>query len=224
MKIITVSHFKSKIFLLIYSVLLFVATIFGLELMYREAEIPIEVVSDTKIQYENETEEKIVPTSQSTPEEKVQPKQETQKITIQEYQNMPREIKGYKVIGKLEIPKIELSTYILSETNDKSLNVSVTKLIGPNINREGNFCITGHNYNNNRMFGKLKKLELGDKIILTDTYNRSVTYTVSSIDKIGTKEVEVLSQNTMGEREVTLITCTTGALKRIVVKAIEEYD
>ncbi len=198
-----------------YSVLLFIATISGLELTYREAEIPLEVVD---VVAEKQIEEDII-------EETVaQPKVEETKITVEEYQNMPREIDGHKVIGKLEIPKIELSTYILNETTDKTLNVSVTKLTGPNINKEGNFCITGHNYNNSRMFGKLKKLEIGDKIILTDTYDRSVTYTVSSIDKVGTKEIEVLSQETKGEREVTLITCTTGAIKRIVVKAIEEYD
>ena len=215
MKIITVNHLKRKILLLGYSVLLFIATISGLELMYRETEKTIEVVTVIPQQpVENVVVE--VP--------KIQPKIEQSKITIQEYQNMPKEIKGYKVIGKLEIPKIELSTYILSETTEKALNVSVTKLTGPNINKEGNFCITGHNYNNSRMFGKLKKLELGDKIILTDTYDRSVNYTVSSIDKVDTKEIEVLSQETMGEREVTLITCTTGAIKRIVVKAIEEYD
>ena len=223
MKIITVSHFKSKVLLIGYSTLLFITTIFGLELMYRETEIQIEVASVSTEKYEKQTQEK---NTENTIKETIaeQPKTETPKITIQEYQNMPKEVNGYKVIGKLEIPKIELATYILAETNDKTLNVSVTKLTGPNINKEGNFCITGHNYNNNRMFGKLKKVELGDKIILTDTYDRSVTYTVNSIDKVDTTDIEVLSQDTMGEREVTLITCTTGAIKRIVVKAIEEYD
>lgn len=222
MKIITVRHFKSKVLLLGYSILLFITTIFGLELMYRETETPTEVASVSTEQQEETKEKNIGNTVQQ--QTKIQLKTEIPKVTIQEYQNIPKEINGYKVIGKLEIPKIELSTYILNETNEKTLNVSVTKLTGPNINKEGNFCITGHNYNNSRMFGKLKKLELGDKIILTDTYDRSVTYTVSSIDKVGTKEIEVLSQETMGEREVTLITCTTGAIKRIVVKAIEEYD
>ena len=40
----------------------------------------------------------------------------------------------------------------------------------------------------------------------------------------GPEEVEVLSQDTKEEREVTLITCTFGAVKRIVVKASEVYD
>lgn len=39
-----------------------------------------------------------------------------------------------------------------------------------------------------------------------------------------TKETECLSQNTNGEREITLITCTTGAIKRLIIKAIELYD
>lgn len=69
---------------------------------------------------------------------------------------MPEEIKGYTVLGTIQIPKIELETYILSETNTKSLNISVTKLCGPEINEIGNFCITGHNYNNDKMFGKIK--------------------------------------------------------------------
>ena len=220
MRIITVSNVKSKVLMVGYSVFLFGATFGGLELFYREAELPMEVerasvVNVAELEFEEEQEAESVIQEQKIVENK---------ITIEEYKNMPKELKGYKVIGKLDIPKIELSTYILEETNDKSLNVSVTKLTGPNINREGNFCITGHNYNNGRMFGKLKKLEVGDKVILTDTYDRSVTYTVSSIDKVGTKEIEVLSQDTYGEREVTLITCTTGAMKRIVVKAIEEYD
>lgn len=220
MRIITVSHFKSKVLMICYSVFLFGATLLGLELIYREAEQPVEteIVSkeDKKVASSEEKHfaEPVIKNTESVENKRI----------IEEYKNMPKELNGYKVIGKLEIPKIELLTYILNETNDKSLNVSVTKLAGPNINREGNFCITGHNYNNGRMFGKLKKLELGDKVILTDTYDRSVVYTVNSIDKIGTKELEVLSQDTNGEREVTLITCTTGAIKRIVVKAIEEYD
>ena len=49
-------------------------------------------------------------------------------------------------------------------------------------------------------------------------------YVVYDIYKIKPDEVECLSQETEGEREITLITCTTGALKRLVVKAIEVYD
>ena len=55
--------------------------------------------------------------------------------------------KGYPVIAKLEIPKIDLETYVISEYSDQALGVSVTKFYGGNPNEVGNFCIAGHNYN-----------------------------------------------------------------------------
>jgi len=142
----------------------------------------------------------------------------------EEYKDMPRELKGYKVIGKITIPKLKLNSYILEETNKKSLKVSVTKLYGPEINKIGNFCIAGHNYRNNKMFGGIKKLEEGDKIVLTDTFGRSVTYIVYANFQTSPKDVSCLNQDTQSEREVTLITCTAGAIKRVIVKAVEEYD
>ncbi|MBO5479372.1 MAG: sortase [Clostridia bacterium] len=147
-------------------------------------------------------------------------KQEVKK----EYETMPSEKKGFKIIGKITIPKLNLDTYILSETTTKALKVSVTKLYGPNINEVGNFCIAGHNYRNNKMFGGIKKLEKGDKIILTDTYGDSVTYEVYENYQTDPKDVSSLNQETKGDREVTLITCTAGAIKRVIVKAVEVYD
>ena len=138
--------------------------------------------------------------------------------------DFPQEIEGREVIGKLEISKIDLTTYILSETSKENLNKSVTKLCGPKVNGVGNLCITGHNYHNEKMFGDLKKLEKGDKIKITDMKGKAIEYQVYDIYKVYPKDVECLSQETGGEREVTLITCTTGAVKRLIVKAVEIYD
>lgn len=135
---------------------------------------------------------------------------------------MPREINGYKVIGKIQIPKIELENYILLETNTKTLNVSVTKLYGPGINEVGNFCIAGHNYS--KMFGRINELEIKDNIILTDTYDNSITYEVYDNFQTSPKDTSCLNQDTKGDRELTLITCTKGAIKRIIIKAVEVYD
>lgn len=137
---------------------------------------------------------------------------------------LPTEIEGYKIVGKLEIPKINLSTYILDVTNEDSLKESVTKLCGPNINEVGNFCILGHNYNKTTMFGNLKKLEINDSLTLINMYGQKVQYLVYDIYKVYPNEVECLNQETYGNREVTLITCTAGAIKRLVVKATEIYD
>ena len=135
-----------------------------------------------------------------------------------------KEIDGIEVIGKLEIPKINLNTYILAETSKESLNKSITKLCGPKVNGVGNLCITGHNYNNNKMFGKLDKVKIDDKIYLTGTNGNRLEYVVYDIYKVYPKDLECLSQETNGQREITLITCTTGAIKRLIVKATEVYD
>lgn len=149
---------------------------------------------------------------------------EIKKNKIEEYKNMPKDLKGYKVIGKLEIPKINLNTYILSETNTKALKISVTKLYGPDVNKIGNLCIAGHNYRNMKMFGGIKKLEIDDEIYVTDTFDRKVKYKVYKTYKTDPKDVSCLEQNTEGEREITLITCTAGAIQRVIVKAVEIYD
>ena len=57
--------------------------------------------------------------------------------------------------GKLEIPKIELETYILEEYSEQALNISVTKFWGADANQIGNFCVAGHNFQNKNMFRNL---------------------------------------------------------------------
>lgn len=148
--------------------------------------------------------------------------QEEENLNLPEYTNLPREWKGYTVIGKIEIPKLNLEKYILSETSDQALKVAVTKTAGPRVNGIGNLCIAGHNYT--QTFGRLKELEKRDILILTDTYDRKITYQIYDTFKVSPTDTSCLSQDTKGEREVTLITCTLGAVKRQIIKAIEVYD
>ena len=129
--------------------------------------------------------------------------------------------KGYPVIAKLEIPKINLETYVLSEYSEQALGVSVTKFYGKNPNEVGNFCIAGHNYITKNMFHDLKKLSIGDTFSLIDTNNNKVNYKIYLIETVEPDETQCLSQKTDGKIEVTLITCTTDSLKRIIVKAVK---
>ena len=131
------------------------------------------------------------------------------------------EYKGYPVIAKLEIPKIELETYVISEYSEKALGVSVTKFYGGNPNEVGNFCIAGHNYITKNMFHDIKKLSNDDEIILTDLEGNCIKYEVYLIETVEPTETKCLSQKTNGRVELTLITCTTDSSKRIIVKAVE---
>ena len=129
--------------------------------------------------------------------------------------------KGYPVIAKLEIPKIDLETYVISEYSNQALGVSVTKFYGGNPNEVGNFCIAGHNYITNNMFHDLKKLSVGDTFTLTDNNAHEGIYKIYLVETVEPDETQCLSQKTNGRIEVTLITCTTDSSKRIIVKAVK---
>lgn len=128
------------------------------------------------------------------------------------------EYKGYSVIAKLEIPIIELETYVLKDYSLQALKVSTTKFWGNEPNEIGNFCIAGHNY---KEFKTLGKLENGDEIFLTDNYNGTIKYIIYDIYQVLPDQTESLSQETNGQKEVTLITCNTNNKKRIIIKAKE---
>ena len=128
---------------------------------------------------------------------------------------------GYDVIAKLEIPKIDLETYVLKDYSVEALNISVTKFWGADANKIGNFCIAGHNFKNKNMFRNLKKLEIGDKLTISDNEIGRIEYEIYEIYKVEPEDVSCLSQDTNETREVTLITCTNDSKKRIIVKARE---
>ncbi len=165
-----------------------------------------EIVLKNKIESQNLTYE----AEKTNIEEKEYPKEEI----ISEY-------KGYDVSAKLEIPKIELETYVLSNHSISALSVSVTKFWGPNPNETGNFCITGHNFINKNMFHNLKKLAIGDRFFLLDNKIGKVEYEIYDTFEVLPTDVDCLSQETGGKKEVTLITCTNDSKKRIIIKAKE---
>lgn len=135
---------------------------------------------------------------------------------------IPTDYKGFSVIAKLEIPKINLETYVLENYSVQALTVSVTKFYGGEPNEIGNFCISGHNYVVKNMFHNLKKLDVNDEIFLTDLKNRTYKYKIYKKETVLPKETECLSQITDGKIELTLITCTTDSSKRIILKAVKQ--
>ena len=131
------------------------------------------------------------------------------------------EYRGYTVTAKLEIPKIQLETYILQNYSVEALNISVTKFWGANPNEIGNFCVAGHNFQNKNMFRNLKNLEKGDRLFISDNKIGRLEYEIYDIYKVQPEDVSCLNQETGGNREVTLITCTKDSKHRIIVKARE---
>lgn len=131
------------------------------------------------------------------------------------------EYKGYKVIGIVKIPKINIEYPIINQTSDETMALSITKFWGNNVNDIGNFTMAGHNYFDGTMFSNTNKLNIEDIIKMTDLDGKTIEYKVFDkyiIDPNDVKCVQSVKENT---REITLITCINGRNNRLVVKARE---
>ncbi len=129
------------------------------------------------------------------------------------------EYKGYKVVGIIEIPSINIKYPILNKTNDNSMEYSITKFSGGEVNEIGNFVVAGHNYLNGTMFGKVDQLKIGDEIKLTNLYNNTLTYEIFDIYSTDPNDTSIIESSKEGTKEVTLITCTKGQINRLITKA-----
>lgn len=124
----------------------------------------------------------------------------------------------YRVAGKITIPKISIQYPIIYETTEDYLKIAPTKLFGPDVNEVGNLCIVGHNYKNNQFFSRLSELNIGDKVYLTPNKGQDMIYLVYDKYEISENNMECTSQETNGNIELTLITCTAKIKNRLVVK------
>ena len=154
--------------------------------------------------------------------ENLETQQSTENEQNVEKEYIETEFKGYKVCAKLNIPAINLETYVLEECSKQALLTSVTKFYGGEPNKVGNFCIAGHNFGPSNMFQNIKKLKINDEIYLTDTNGNKEKYSIYDIYTVLPNETRCLSQKTDGNTELTLITCTPDSERRIIVKAIKE--
>lgn len=136
-------------------------------------------------------------------------------------QTIDAELKGYKIVGIIKIPKIDLEYPILEKTTVESLNVSITKFWGNEINEIGNVTLAGHNNFSGVMFGRIKKLVVGDIIELTDTQNVTLQYEVFETKIIDPNDISCILPIEEERREITLITCENGKANRFIVKAKE---
>ena len=151
----------------------------------------------------------------------VQEEAQSQDVEVQE---PIIEFEGYKVIGIINIPKIELEYPILEETTKATMKISISKYWGKEINSFGNVSLDGHNNYDGTMFGKNKKLEIGDLIELTDLSNNTIEYEIYDIFSTDPNDVTILQTTDSKIREVTLITCTNGRAERLIIKAHEKLD
>ena len=94
-------------------IILIILTLIGIKLNLQEKKIQESSTSEEKY---SKVENNIAdPNIFSTTENQIE-------IQIEKKDRiMPEKLKGFKIIGKIEIPKLKLEKYILSESNSKSL-------------------------------------------------------------------------------------------------------
>lgn len=132
---------------------------------------------------------------------------------------------GYDMIGTIEIPKTDVKYPIIADydMSINSLNVAIVKLYPSTIelNEIGNTVFAGHNYRNGTFFSNNKKLQKGDKIYITDTTGRKVTYEITKKYETSTSDSSYMTRDTNGKRGIALTTCTDDTKRRLIILADE---
>lgn len=121
-------------------------------------------------------------------------------------------------IAIIKIKSLDLETVIVEGTDEEDLKYYVCHFEDTAMPGEyGNFCIAGHSsYWYNQVFKKLHNTKINDEIEI-ETAKGSFTYKINEIFDTEAENTSVLSQN-MDKREITLVTCTDGGKKRLIIK------
>ena len=128
---------------------------------------------------------------------------------------------GYLVAGTIEIPATGLSCPVLAEEeySKSALETSVVILHGVGLNQPGNTTIAGHNYRNGNFFSNNKKLNIGDKIYITDLTGKRLSYNIYNKYETSDTDAEYMTRDTLGATEISLTTCTDDSKARLIIWA-----
>ncbi len=129
---------------------------------------------------------------------------------------------GYTVLGRMEIPAIDLDLPILERATKGSLEESIAVLSGPGLNQIGNTTIVGHNYRNGTFFSRNNELKNGDEIYITDLTGNRVKYIIYNVYTTSSEDASYMTRDTAGKREISLSTCTDDSRYRLLIWAKED--
>ena len=199
--------------LLVLPVSLLLAAAIAFLIIHNEGNIAAENANKLLVEYEQEqnTTSSLKPAeipsvTSSSIEQEVSP---TPVIT-------PNNYEGYQVIGKLVIDKIEAELPVISETSRAALKVSCCYYQGAMPGEPGNIIITGHNYANGAIFGRLDEMKPGDTVVLSTPLG-DYTYEVYETKIIKPDDVAALDEN-QSDMALTLMTCASHGNRRLLVR------
>jgi len=152
----------------------------------------------------------------------VNPFEQMQDAEASTNSNKQQTYKGFGVLGTMEIPATNFKYPVLDKVTKKSIETAVAFLYGTGINQPGNSVIIGHNYRNGLFFSNNKKLNIGDKIYITDNNGNKLTYTIYEKFETTAEDTSFYQKDTAGKPEVTLSTCTDDSSARLIICARAE--
>lgn len=149
------------------------------------------------------------------------PKEEEPKVTREEIKENQegREQKLIvrdNVLAVVEIARVNLRAEVVKGTDAKTLKVYAGRFDhSVNPGQIGNFSIAAHNNIDTELFRNLYKVKIGDTIRVA-TKDGEYRYRVTKKFTVLPTQVEVTDNG--NKAEITMITCTQGTKKRLVVK------
>lgn len=126
-------------------------------------------------------------------------------------------ISGYDYIGVINIPSLNIKLPIMRETDYDRLAISPCKYYG-NITTN-DLVLCAHDYIN--QFGKISNLKEDDIVIITDVLGNNYVYKVVLTEELNPTDITNMIDSPF---DLTLYTCSYGALKRITVRCNRIYD
>ncbi len=119
-------------------------------------------------------------------------------------------VDGYDYIGILEIPALELAVPILSDWDEKKLDIAPCRHFGSV--KTDDLVIAGHNYR--RHFLYLYKLVVGDTVRFTTMDGTVIEYEVAEKRTLEATAVDTVLES---EYDLILYTCTYSGTERTAV-------
>ena len=121
------------------------------------------------------------------------------------------QIDGYRYIGKLSIPSVQMELPVMSEWSYPRLRIAPCRYSGSVYS--GHMVIAAHNYST--QFGLLKKVSIGDEVKFTDVEGHVFSYKVAGMETLLPTAVEDMDVESW---PLTLFTCTLGGKSRFTVR------
>ena len=125
-------------------------------------------------------------------------------------------INGHMPVAIIEIPSIKLKQPVVEGITEDVIKYFLGKFPESSMPGEvGNFAVAGHRVSDfTDAFINLYKVKTGDKVIVT-TIDGRYTYEVDNSFIVDPEQVEVLEK--ADYEKITLITCTIGSKRRVIV-------